>query len=215
MIGPPVIGFKLVCAEVLSRHTSVFFYALMDYFTSDTHFGHLKVIDYCRRPFTSVEHMDDELIRRWNSVVRPNDTIYHMGDFSFHKPDKIKQIISQLNGHKILVMGNHDHKHTVTKWKRLGFHEVWKNGFYEIKKTGFPEFFNLSHFPYLRHITVSDARDFSKYQLPNCGGWLLHGHVHNGWRVKDRMINVGVDQWDWRPVALSNILEIVAMAEQI
>ena len=55
----------------------------MNFFTSDLHFGHANVIEYCNRPFTSVSDMNGELIRRWRQVVSAGDTVYVLGDFSF------------------------------------------------------------------------------------------------------------------------------------
>ena len=52
------------------------------FFTSDTHFGHENIIKYCNRPFTSTEEMDKALISNWNKVVKPEDTVFHLGDFA-------------------------------------------------------------------------------------------------------------------------------------
>ena len=40
------------------------------WFTSDTHFYHNKIVEYCQRPFASVEEMNEELIARWNDIFR-------------------------------------------------------------------------------------------------------------------------------------------------
>lgn len=78
------------------------------WFTSDTHFGHAKILEYEAeaRPFASVEEMNEALIDRWNSVVHAGDTVYHLGDFCFGRANI--EIAGRLNGKKRLVMGNHD-----------------------------------------------------------------------------------------------------------
>ena len=49
---------------------------------ADTHFGHKRVIEFeaAARPFATVEEHDAELVRRWNAVVKPKDTVWHVGD---------------------------------------------------------------------------------------------------------------------------------------
>lgn len=79
------------------------------YVIADTHFGHKRVLEFVphHRPFANIEEHDRELVRRWNSIVKPKDTVWHLGDVYFtqngHTP------LAQLNGIKHLVMGNHDH----------------------------------------------------------------------------------------------------------
>ncbi len=54
----------------------------MKWFSADHHFNHRAVIDYCRRPFTDVDEMNAQLIRRWNVLVKPEDEVFYCGDFS-------------------------------------------------------------------------------------------------------------------------------------
>ena len=81
------------------------------YYTSDTHFSHALMLTACNRPFADTRDMDEALIRGWNSVVRPEDTVFHLGDFSMalHDGARVRSIFSRLMGHKILVLGNHDY----------------------------------------------------------------------------------------------------------
>ena len=81
------------------------------FFTSDTHFGHSKIIDYCKRPFSSIEEHDKTLIQNWNNVVGQDDTVFHLGDFAYGNSQFISNIIKQLKIFtkkiiKILILHN-------------------------------------------------------------------------------------------------------------
>ena len=78
-------------------------------FTSDLHFGHENVIRFDGRPFSTVEEMDNELIRRWNEKVAPGDLVYVLGDFIWKsRNDDAAELIRSLHGQIILIKGNHD-----------------------------------------------------------------------------------------------------------
>lgn len=82
----------------------------MKYYISDLHFGHRNIIDFEHRPFSSVEEMDEDMIRRWNNKVKKGDDVYILGDFSYYKDgNKVNEILKSLNGKKFLIKGNHDH----------------------------------------------------------------------------------------------------------
>lgn len=84
----------------------------MIYFTSDMHLGHEAIIHMCNRPFKNVEEMNKVLIRNFNSMVHKNDTVYLLGDVTHRVSlDEANELISKLNGHKILICGNHDKKY--------------------------------------------------------------------------------------------------------
>lgn len=82
----------------------------MIFFWSDTHFNHRGIIGYCGRSYSSVEDMNQDLAARWNVAVGPTDTIYLLGDFGFGPLATLQPIFEVLNGHKHLVVGNHDEK---------------------------------------------------------------------------------------------------------
>ena len=79
------------------------------YYISDTHFGHANIIRLANRPYESIEHMDEDLIAKWNSRVGNGDLVYHLGDFAFRD---VKQYRERLNGQIILIRGNHDKRLT-------------------------------------------------------------------------------------------------------
>lgn len=174
------------------------------WFTSDTHFHHKNVIAYCNRPFVSIEHMNEALITNWNAYVKPDDLIYILGDFCFGGVSKIKAINERLNGKKWLIRGNHDDERVLKRGGELGFFCVTDSC-----REGFRWATNgidltMSHYPY-----EGDSSEIDRYveRRPiDYGRWLLHGHVHNTWKIKDRMINVGCDVWDYKPIHLDQVL---------
>lgn len=78
------------------------------FYISDTHFGHNNVIYFDKRPFEDSEEMDKEMIARWNDQVKRGDHVYIVGDFIWTKPNAASEYLSKLNGHKHLILGNHD-----------------------------------------------------------------------------------------------------------
>ncbi len=174
----------------------------MRWFSADHHFNHRHVIDYCKRPFDSVEHMNEELIRRWNMLVQPADEVLYCGDFSFGNATQIKSVLKRLNGVKFLIRGNHDKGRTDTWLRGAGFATVHPWVCVMIGS----EPCVVSHYPYREH--RHDDREFSDMRSDE-GRWLIHGHVHTEWKQRGRMINVGVDQWSYAPVSEQEIRHII------
>lgn len=174
------------------------------WFTSDQHFWHKRICEYSNRPFSSVEEMNEALIERHNLVVKPNDRVFHLGDVGFCNSTKLAEIVRRLNGKKYLVLGNHDLSQSAML--RAGFSIVSKEIQTRFAENEAP--WLLSHYPY-----TADERHGSKYQdlCPQDNGlWLLHGHVHELWKQKGRQINVGVDVWDYSPVHITAIRNLMA-----
>lgn len=160
------------------------------YFTSDTHFGHEKIIEYCQRPFRSLYQMDEVMVERWNETVQPGDLVYHLGDFAFGSVEKVENYRNRLNGRIILIQGNHD---------RIG-KETLRRIFDEVHKT---LIITTDHGKvYMSHSPADLMESFS--------GFRLNGHVHDRWRYgasDKRQINVGVDQWEFRPRRLVELTD--------
>ena len=155
----------------------------MSYHISDTHFNHKGIIKYCNRPFSSVEEMNDFMIKSWNSVIKDGseDLVYFHGDFAMCSPkDTIGSLVGRLNGRKILIIGNHD---------RRGRRFFLNCGFIEVhKKTIQIGDYMLSHKPI----------EALEEGLIN-----IHGHIHD--RVlekydKKRYINVSVEVINYKPI---------------
>lgn len=155
------------------------------WFTSDTHFGHANVIDYCDRPFEDVEEMDAEMVRRWNALVKPGDRVYHLGDFAWTLK-RAREIRPQLNGTIRLIIGNHDDiKGLVTAglFQRV---EFWRH----FREHGF----TATHLPLRRE------------QLRH-GDWNVHGHTHNNDEASEPFhINICVEHTAYAPLHLEEVL---------
>jgi calcineurin-like phosphoesterase family protein len=163
------------------------------WFTSDNHFSHRNIIQYCCRPFPDVAAMDEEMVRRWNEVVRPQDEVIHLGDFSMGPVENIGKFRARLNGTVMILPGNHDRGRTKME-EIFGAGNVLREGAeLVVADFGFPLHLHLSHRP---------LRDFKA----ESNHFNLHGHVHTSYRRRGNRINVGVDQWDFRPVGLVELL---------
>ena len=92
------------------------------FFTSDTHFNHTNIIQYCQRPFKSTDEMNEAIIDNWNSVVGEEDTVFHLGDFCLGSSAEWNKILNRLNGKIYLILGNHDLKNI-----RQGFIERFEH----------------------------------------------------------------------------------------
>ena len=149
------------------------------WFVSDTHFGHEKIIQYCKRPFASVAAHDDAIIRNWNARVRPGDTVWHLGDFGFGKPAGMAAILSQLNGHKRLILGNHDQPikgAAAEPWEWIGNYAEL------LVKEGDGQKVILAHYP------------FEFWNRSHRGSWHFHGHCHGSVAAGTKArVDVGVD----------------------
>lgn len=131
------------------------------FYISDLHFGHKNVLGFDNRPFTSVEEMNEELIRRWNSVVSDGDIVYVLGDMFWMKPNDAMPIIDRLNGQIFLVKGNHDRWHDAKFDKKF----VKIDEYMEVDDNGRKVV--LCHYP---------IPCFKNHFY----GWIhLYGHVHN------------------------------------
>lgn len=168
----------------------------MIWFTGDRHFRHLNrrgtgIIDYCNRPFRDILHMEEELIRRHNEIVKPEDIVYDLGDFGFGRPADLAPLLKRLNGVHVLIRGNHDGSRSACL--RIGFADAIME----------QELFLMLDGSVLRLRHVPPAESVP----PEPGVIRLCGHVHEKWKVRNNVVNVGVDVWDFRPVSLQEIVE--------
>lgn len=165
---------------------------MTSWFTSDTHFGHSGILRYCpeSRPFSSVEEMNEAIIERWNKRVRPHDSVYFLGDFSFEKDPA--PTFARLNGRKTLCKGNHDHERR--KVLSLPWEEV--TDYKIVKENGVRAV--LLHYPI--------ESWWNQHH-----GWLhFHGHQHNSGRKIPHRFDVGFDAFPHGPMSFE---ELKALAD--
>jgi calcineurin-like phosphoesterase family protein len=175
------------------------------FFTADLHLGHTNIIGYCSRPFRNVAEMNAGLAERWSALVRPDDEVWVLGDVAMGRlPDSL-ETLRDLPGRKHLVPGNHDRCWPGHRQVRPADRRMYERVGFEIHD----EVVSLEvagrevlacHFPVTGDSHDRDRFSAHRPRLPD-GTWLLHGHVHQKWRVEGRQVNVGVDVWDYRPVA--------------
>lgn len=179
------------------------------FFTSDLHFGHRNILEFCKRPFNSVEEMDEALIENWNSVVKPNDYVFNLGDFAFAPNWRWIELLGRLNGRHILILGNHD----ISRWPGDKVMEL----FYRVEQQMILKIDGrcviLNHYPFLCY--------GGTYRSPEYAVLQLHGHVHTSpynaeRRGKDdeRMnlkfpfqYDVGVDNNEFTPISWKQVKE--------
>jgi calcineurin-like phosphoesterase family protein len=197
--------------------------AVTRWFTADLHLGHERIINLSGRPFGSADEMNEALIDRWNAVVAADDEVWVLGDFALGPIDDSLALGRRLAGRKHLILGNHDRPFMALHRKprllagwldryrdEAGFDEIATGGYLTLGEGAGAVDARMSHFPYRGD--SGDVDRFVDARPADDGGWLLHGHVHEQWATRDRMINVGVDVWGYRPVHEDAVLDIIRAA---
>jgi len=156
------------------------------FFTSDQHYYHKNIINYCGRPFTDVQEMNEELIKRYNEKVKPGDQVYMLGDFAMWQQERIAR---RLNGAKHAIRGNHDAKFK-NKFLEWGF--AWIRDVYQLRIDNKLTIW-LAHYAH---------RTWPKRHF---GAWHLFGHSHGKIIGEGFSTDVGVDCWNYAPVSLDEL----------
>ncbi len=155
----------------------------------DLHLDHANIIKYCNRPFSSVEEMNNVIVRNWNKAIMQGDTVYFLGDMSFGKGSKKTDYwLEKLNGNIVFIRGNHDRSKKINFFTNLIFQYSGQR-------------FLLIHRP---------------EDVPVCWKeWVIHGHHHNNdlksfpfINGKQKTINVGVELLNYKPLDLNCLFEL-------
>lgn len=184
----------------------------MIYFWSDQHFYHDKVIAFSKRPFLNLEEMHKALITNYNNKVKPGDTCFFVGDFSFGTYQETKVILEQLNGIKVLVQGNHD-KLSRNQYLTMGFQNVYE----EIVLRLFGRRIHVIHYPRKpsKFRLLFNTLKYLERRVSYNGRWLIHGHTHGTVKFNriQRAVHIGVDAWNYTPVSVRDIESIIDKQE--
>jgi len=189
------------------------------FFTSDWHVGHAKVLEFDKRPFRDLDHMHSVLINNYNSSVTDNDVCYFLGDVGLAKGETVKEVISKLNGTKVLLLGNHD-RNTFSMYDH-GFDVVLNTAVFYLGEKRI----SMSHCPLpgIKREDVTGMKgakegenwhgEFKQIRFTshdNTVDFHVHGHIHSGPHCNkevftDKQMDVGVAANQYRPVSLSTI----------
>lgn len=163
------------------------------FFVSDTHFNHARIPELERPQFIGdLGGMNEHLLDAWNSVVEPEDTVWHIGDV--YLGECPHDVLSRLNGQKHLVPGNHDM--TSSGKMKEGLEDYFTIHPQIVRLKLRKKHFVLCHFPFV-------------YWEGSARGWYhLHGHTHREEDIQYRSMDVGVDcRDDMAPISLDSIFE--------
>ena len=177
------------------------------FLTSDTHFGHAGVCHFTEadgvtkiRPWTDPDEMDEEMVRRWNDRVRPNDKVYHLGDVVINR--RALKTLARLNGDKVLIRGNHD----------IFRDDEYREYFRELRA------YHVMNGMILSHIPLHEA-SLGRF------GVNIHGHLHSARVKKARGVDaktgatlysdkvdiryhcVCVEQTDYTPILFEDVIK--------
>jgi calcineurin-like phosphoesterase family protein len=158
----------------------------MYYFTADQHYGHKRIIEYCKRPFDSVDDMDEYMINEHNKVVKPNDIVINIGDFSLYSrkyEDVAKKYIRRLNGMNVFIPGSHD------QW--LGNNKnshIWQKSIEGQQ-------------------VICCHYAMRTWPASHYGSWHLFGHSHGNLLAYGNSFDVGVDSHEFRPWSFEEVKE--------
>lgn len=184
---------------------------------SDTHFYHTNIIRFCERPFSATQEMNEYMIAQWNERVKPGDIVMHYGDLATPRSKDATNLLGRLNGHIILVRGNHD-KLSLCKSMPCVVNTAMLNidGFRCLgnHRPVYPRpMHNKQADPHSDH-----AKSVSRAQLQDVD-FVLSGHIHNngntqngrkvGWLWNGISLNLSVELHGYKPLAEEEVATLL------
>lgn len=172
------------------------------FFTSDSHFSHANIINLCKRPFKDVNEMNEALIEKWNAKVKPNNEVYHLGDFAYRSGPELEDIVNRLNGRIYLIKGNHEK--AVLSNSKIKSRFEWIKDYYELSindKDANNGIQKICLFHYSQRSWNGSYR----------GAWHLFGHSHGNldeepWGLS---FDIGVDSNNFEPLSYQEVKNIM------
>lgn len=193
----------------------------MIFVTADTHYNHGNIIKHCDREFESREQMNEVILERWNSVVGPDDIVWHLGDVAWGSRQYYDEFFHSVNGRLVVFVGNHDRTRYFDQYKEEG--KIIATYPYEAMHTVMQcgRVIQIAHSP-------DDLGRWPKINMRQQSPVRLCGHVHNSlprwigmkrdWCTKTRryvgdpwpsfVLNMCVEHWDYTPQPLERVIEI-------
>ena len=179
------------------------------FFTADEHYMHANIIKFCNRPFDSKEEMQEALVENHNSLVKDDDMVWHLGDFSYRGDwHDVQSILRRMNGNHQFIFGNHDS--SLMKIARMGrSHDMIRSG--KLKFHGPPEkgqSLNMMIQVHGQQIHISHYAQRTWLGAFR-GSWHLFGHSHTNLEPFFRSMDVGVDNNNFYPFHFDEIKSIM------
>lgn len=176
----------------------------MNYYIADLHIGHKNILRLSNRPFKTMDQMIEKIIENWNKTVKAEDDVYILGDVFYRYDGNLKELLQKLNGHKHLIIGNHEKQLLKNKQALYMFDSV--DSYKEITDTlnGKTVQIIMCHYP------LAEWNGYFRNSIH------LFGHIHNNTtndtyklmkKIKNAY-NVGADILNFTPQTLKNVIEL-------
>ena len=171
------------------------------FFISDLHLGHENILQYDNRPYKDLDEMHNDIVEKWNSVVKTDSTVFYLGDFCMKFSEQIVELLKSLNGTIHFIMGNHDRFNQIKGFNRFEIITPMLSVLIsDSDARGRYQQIEMCHFPLL------------VWNKHHKGSWHLHGHCHhsldkNSDYYKRKVIDVGCNGIGYTPISYSEVKE--------
>ena len=167
----------------------------MNLYTADSHLGHFNVIKHDGRPFSSLEEMNETLIKNHNNRVSNSDDVYLGGDLFFREKNP-ERYLKRLNGKLHLAVGNHD--------------KYWLKN-HELRKY-FVEINDIIHIEEGSDTIIMCHYPMAEWDGYYRGTWHIYAHIHNNlneafeiMKNKEKALNAGCMINGYMPVTFEEL----------